>query len=139
MLQECFKLHSTRHCLFSKSVTGNLKTPIYASFDVVHLREWLKAFPREQIMIFRTEDFSKNIQGYLIQVFKFLDISVPNNTILQKMSSMPHFRITSGKVKAGPMLPETRNLLKKFFQPFVSELAAYLHDDRYLFCDTNFC
>ena len=31
-------------------------------------------FPRQQFFIFRNEDYSKNINGTLREVFKFLDI-----------------------------------------------------------------
>ena len=51
-----------------------LQAPIYTSFYDIHIKEWLKVFPREQIFIFRNEDYSKDIKGTFIQVFKFLDI-----------------------------------------------------------------
>ncbi|XP_060599956.1 carbohydrate sulfotransferase 15-like [Ruditapes philippinarum] len=72
--KECVQHHSIRHCIYSPELKKTLKVPIYVSFYIVHLKEWLKAFPREQIFIFRNEDYSVNITETLIQIFKFLDI-----------------------------------------------------------------
>lgn len=138
VLNDCFFNHSVRHCLYSKTIMKKLKTPIYASFDIVHLKEWTRAFPLKQILIFRNEDYAKDIRGTLIRVFNFVNISIPNETVLQRMSASPHYRETVGKKKAGPMLPETKTLLKSIFQPYVNELAIFLRDDRYLFRDSNF-
>ncbi|KAH3833642.1 hypothetical protein DPMN_106955 [Dreissena polymorpha] len=53
---------------------GLLQAPIFTSFYIVHLLEWLKAFPREQILIFRNEDYTVDIKGTMTDIFRFLDV-----------------------------------------------------------------
>ena len=56
------------------AVFFTLKAPIFSSFYDIHVEEWLKVFPREQLFIFRHEDYINDIKGTLVKVFKFLDI-----------------------------------------------------------------
>ena len=51
-----------------------MQAPIFTSFYIVHLLEWLKVFPREQILIFRNEDYTVDIKGTLTEIFRFLDV-----------------------------------------------------------------
>ena len=44
---------------------------------------------------------------------------------------------TRQKDVAGPMLNETRDMLRKWFQPWNEELALLLEDSGYLWEDTN--
>lgn len=81
--------------------------------------------------------FCKQLHVSLCDHFLY-SIAIPDEPVLERMSSMQHYRETIGKIKAGPMLPETKTLLKMLFQPYVIELARFLSDDRYLFRDTNF-
>ena len=48
--------------------------PLTPSFYVIHLREWLKTFPRKQFHIFRTEDYARNMSGILTDIFSFLNV-----------------------------------------------------------------
>ena len=43
--------------------------------------------------------------------------------------------VNSNKVKAGPMLPETEQLLRDFFTDKNKELADLLNDEKYLWKD----
>ena len=60
---------STEYLLFL-----SWQAPIYTSFYDIHVEEWLKVFPREQLFIFRHEDYINDIKGTLVKVFKFLEI-----------------------------------------------------------------
>lgn len=51
-----------------------LQAPIQGSFYIVHLREWLQVFPREQIYIFRNEDYTKDIKGTISDICRYLNV-----------------------------------------------------------------
>lgn len=38
------------------------------------MRDWLKVFPRDQMLVMRTEDYSSDMGSHLHNVFKFLNI-----------------------------------------------------------------
>lgn len=40
----------------------------------VFLEDWFRVFPREQILIIRFEDYIKDVQGHLQQVFDHLEL-----------------------------------------------------------------
>ena len=42
----------------------------------MHIKEWLKVFPRKQIFITRTEAFAKNIADTLLGIFRFLHLGM---------------------------------------------------------------
>lgn len=136
--KKCLNEHSIRHCIYSPAMKRALRAPIYTSFYIVHLREWLKVFPRKQLFIFRNEDYSADIKGTMRQIFEFLDVSIPDETTLNKMKTLPHFYETKSKKRAGPMLPSTKALLIDLYRPYTEELASFLKDDRYAFRDRSF-
>ena len=41
----------------------------------VYLNEWYKVFPKNQILVLRNEDYSKDILGHITNVFHFLELS----------------------------------------------------------------
>ncbi|KAL4234885.1 hypothetical protein ACF0H5_006527 [Mactra antiquata] len=138
LYKQCLSKHSERHCAYSRDLEIKYDSPIYPGFYNIHLREWFNAFPREQFLIFRNEDFSEDAQDYLIKTFMFLDIDIPSNKLLKKMAKMPRFRMTPGKYRAGPMLEKTRDILVEFYRPYLVDLSKLLEDDIYLFQDSNF-
>ena len=42
----------------------------------IFLKDWLKVFPREQIIIIRSEDYKKDILGTLKQIYRHLELSM---------------------------------------------------------------
>lgn len=136
--KSCLSKHSLRHCIYDNSVRRALKAPIYTSFYIVHILEWLKVFPREQLLIFRNEDYKREMKGTLSEIFKFLNVTTPSETLYTKMTSLPKFYETKAKAKAGPMKLETRKLLIDLYRPFTEELAKFLGDEKFGFKDTSF-
>jgi N-acetylgalactosamine 4-sulfate 6-O-sulfotransferase len=44
-----------------------------ALYDI-HITDWLRVFPRQQLLIIRTEEYRNNTAGVLRRVFKHLNI-----------------------------------------------------------------
>lgn len=136
--RKCLQQHSLRHCIYSPITKKTLPTPLYASLYIVHIREWLKVFPRQQLLIIRNEDYSKDIPGTLRKVFDYLNISQPDESVFSQMIQQPRFYESRKKAVAGPMLNETKKLLVDFYRPYTEELAEFLHDERFAFRDQSF-
>ncbi|XP_052282830.1 carbohydrate sulfotransferase 15-like [Dreissena polymorpha] len=134
----CTSSHSIRHCIYDQPFSKTLPAPIFTSFYIVHLLEWLKAFPREQILIFRNEDYTVDIKGTMTDIFRFLDVEVPNDHVLTQMANMAPFFESIKRKSAGPMLPETKRLLVELYRPYNEQLAAFLGDERFAWRDASF-
>lgn len=134
----CVKTHTIRHCIYDADFRKTLKAPIYTSFYNIHLQEWLKVFPREQMFIFRNEDYTKDIKGTMKKLFKFLDIDTPEESILDSMEKQPHFYETKKKKTSGALKQETKKLLTDFYRPHIEELAKILGDEKFLWKDESF-
>ena len=84
------------------------------------LQNWMKVFPKEQMLILKSEDFFKNPNKILNQqVFKFLNL--------------PKFDIKDRKIyqegKYNPMKKETIIILSEFFKPHNKKLEYLLNHD----------
>lgn len=47
----------------------------------VYLEDWLRIFRRDQIMVFRNEDYAEDIKGHIEAAFNFLDLGTVSRTI----------------------------------------------------------
>ena len=86
----------------------------------LQLEIWFRYFKRENILIIKSEDFSKNTQRIMEQVFRFLDL--PNFKIkkLKKLSNVWEYP---------NMEKKTRDLLREFFRPYNEKLYDMLKID----------
>ncbi|KAK3096755.1 hypothetical protein FSP39_002955 [Pinctada imbricata] len=130
-VKKCRQSFTLRSCLYNQTIMNQLNVPIYASMYHVHMKTWMDVFPKEQIHIIRTEDFSKDLPGHMTDVFKFLDISDVSQNLLQNITATRHERETQQKKSAGPMFPETRKILKAFFDKENRELVKLLNDTKF--------
>ena len=48
---------------------------LHISVYIAHIQEWLRVFPREQVMILRTEDWHQHEDNDILkQIYTFLEI-----------------------------------------------------------------
>ncbi|XP_021339894.1 carbohydrate sulfotransferase 15-like [Mizuhopecten yessoensis] len=126
--RDCIRYHDIRFCVYHNSFnesdvssTARLHNGFYASF----IEEYMKCFPRDQFHILRLEDYSENKVEEMRKIFQFLnlrDVEVPHTKT----------RRNKGRKNTRDMLPETRNVLTKFYQPYTDHLADLLRDERFL-------
>ncbi|XP_052791542.1 carbohydrate sulfotransferase 15-like [Mya arenaria] len=135
---ECTSKHTIRHCIYDDNLFKHIPAPIYTSFYIVHLLEWLKVFPREQLFVFRNEDYTSDIRATISSICRFLDIAQPSEPTLKSMAGLGAFYATAKKQAAGPMLLESRKLLVDLYRPYTEELARFLGDERFGFRDKSF-
>jgi len=84
---------------------------------VEQLKEWFKFFPKNQILIIRSEDFKADPTKILAEVFDFLEL--PN----QSIPSMEKRLVGIYKQKLNP---EIRKKLIEYFKPYNKQLYQLL-------------
>ena len=121
---DCVKAQGQPKCLRLYNPQQLVKG-MYAEF----LGEWLAAFPRDQLLFLRNEDYKVAQREHMDAVFGFLGVRNLTAPEWDKVMGMPVKNV--GKDKS-EMLPETRKLLSDFYAPFNEMLAENLGDERYL-------
>ncbi|XP_061191811.1 carbohydrate sulfotransferase 15-like [Saccostrea echinata] len=114
-------------------------TRIHLGFYAIYLREWLSVFPREQMLILRTEDYSSNVSSVVKQVFKFLELRVLTDDELEKLNITISERVyvTKDKIGKPPMNPKTRQILENIHSSDIQDLYKLLNDERFLWHSQN--
>ncbi|XP_052252125.1 carbohydrate sulfotransferase 15-like isoform X4 [Dreissena polymorpha] len=133
-LHECTRKATLRTCLYKKDLIEKLNARIHLGFYSVYLREWLQVFPRDQLLLFRTEDYSRSPQRHLQTVFSYLGLEHVTDDTLHAMTSSKRKHVTK-KAKGAGILDETKALLQALYAPFNRDLAHILQDDSYLWSD----
>ncbi|NEO53070.1 MAG: tetratricopeptide repeat protein [Okeania sp. SIO3B5] len=92
--------------------TRYLGLGLYLSF----IQEWMNIFPREQLLILKSEDMYENPEATTKQVFDFLGL--PNYQLLEYKNYYPG--------SYPPINASLRHQLSEFFQPHNQKLEEYL-------------
>ncbi|ESP03823.1 hypothetical protein LOTGIDRAFT_156422 [Lottia gigantea] len=138
MFEDCQITRSMKSCLYDKQLHKDIPVRIFVGMYVVYLKEWLKVFNRGRFLIFRNEDYSKNIKQHVIHAFNFLDLKLPSDDEMEKISSRKRaFDQSSKKKSTGPMLDKTRTILNSFYKKYNEELAVLLNNEKYLWKETS--
>ncbi|XP_061187368.1 uncharacterized protein LOC133195519 [Saccostrea echinata] len=72
LFNTCLSNCSLKTCLYISDLSKDMQLPLTASLYFIHLQEWLDVFPREQLLVLRTEDYHENMKYSLLQLFSFL-------------------------------------------------------------------
>ncbi|XP_067950455.1 uncharacterized protein [Watersipora subatra] len=84
---------------------------------------------REKIYFSKMEDYAKDKEECMKRVFRFVGVPVIEG---KEVNSNDLSKVENSGYKAKPVLPETKELLKMFYEPFNVELAEMLGDDKWL-------
>ncbi|XP_063447212.1 carbohydrate sulfotransferase 15-like [Mytilus trossulus] len=139
ILNECTRVNSLRRCLYDANHIYKWveKARINVGFYSVYLSEWFKVFPRDQFLILRTEDYTKDMFNHMSKLFKFLKAGELNIKQMNDLGILSKNRkhVTKVKQKVAPMSHVTRKKLLELYTPFNKELSAMLNDSRFLWKD----
>jgi hypothetical protein len=102
--------------------SGEIDIFLHRGIYVDHLMRWREFFPREQILVLKSEDFFENPQEILNVILDFLDLPnwEPEDSLLQE--------IRDGAEEAR-LHPETKRRLEEYFKPHNNRLYEYLGRD----------
>ncbi|XP_067951419.1 carbohydrate sulfotransferase 15-like [Watersipora subatra] len=93
------------------------------------LKELLKFIPKEKIYFSKMEDYAKDEEESIKRIFRFVGVPVIERKEVNR-NDLP--KVANSGYGAKPVLPETKELLKMFYEPFNVELAEMLGDDKWL-------
>ena len=133
----CLETYSIRSCvysavLFDKTTDVRLHIGVY----FIHLKEWYRVFPKDQIVILRLEDYSQHRTQTLLELYDFLGlrnltpaeteyfVEVTNSSSAINNNTFPNYQNMV-------MYEETRHLLYTFYKPFNQALAKLMEDQRF--------
>jgi N-acetylgalactosamine 4-sulfate 6-O-sulfotransferase len=125
--QACVEKSGVQNCVKQYNPQQLVKG-MYSEF----LGDWLDAFPRDQLLILRNEDYKVAQKQHMDAVFRFLDVRELSESEWGDVMGMPAKNVQK---KRAPMLPQTKQLLDDFYAPFNKALAEALGDERYLWKD----
>ena len=139
--QKCLESHPLDVCTHfalqgseDKSVSGCGRVRLGISLYFVHLVKWLKAIPRENFLLLRTDDLEKDPYAILKKIWKFLELP-PQSTV--ELQDILYNHTHSNLLSQTRMQPQTQQMLQEFFKPYNRKLAELLKDDKYLWQDRS--
>ncbi|KAK3606996.1 hypothetical protein CHS0354_011864 [Potamilus streckersoni] len=120
--QNCLQNYSEKSCVYNFTIDtfkGRLRTGLY----VMHIMDWLRVFPRDQVLFIRTEEYEIDIPYTLKRIFKFLDIGSPPDDIFKQMVECERQNVQTFK---GNISTKTKILLDNFYKPYNYRLSNLL-------------
>ncbi|KAM9324840.1 carbohydrate sulfotransferase 15 [Gastrophryne carolinensis] len=133
MFDSCLQGSSLRACVYNTTFSNTVPVRLQVGLYVVYLWDWLSVYNLDQFLILRLEDHAANITQSLRLVYRFLSLGPLNN---EQEASITHKQASNSRRPAdcslGPMLPQTRQLLRDFYQPYNQKLAQMLSNSDFL-------
>ncbi|KAL8591614.1 hypothetical protein ACOMHN_030500 [Nucella lapillus] len=133
--KHCFQRHGVRACVYHH--LANLTSRVDVGLYHVHLADWLRRFPRDQLHVIRLEDMAAKGEEVLQKAFEFLGVDLPDPSWTEAVAHQPIVRAGRRRRQQGPMLVETRRVLDQFYRPFNTRVARLMHDRKYLWRDSG--
>ncbi|XP_067654069.1 carbohydrate sulfotransferase 15-like [Haliotis asinina] len=119
--ENCRSSFSLRTCAYNNN--EKLRTPI--ALYHVFISDWMRVFPREQILLVRLEDTHQDPHSSFSNIFEFLGLSHVSRLELQTIMSRSRMNL---RKKAFTAKNETRRILDDFFKPHNIQLAKLLNN-----------
>ncbi|KAK7105873.1 carbohydrate sulfotransferase 15-like isoform X2 [Littorina saxatilis] len=133
---KCFDKYSVRRCAYNLTVYKESVVRLVEGMYPVFMADWLRVWPREQMLLMRYEDYGGHEAERLTEIFDFLNLSPLNKTQMDYVMQIGVVNSGSEEYqKYGGMLPETKKVLDDFYQPFVQQFYDLLNDKRFMWQD----
>ncbi|MGE5660180.1 MAG: tetratricopeptide repeat protein [Actinomycetota bacterium] len=110
--EEMERLKKQPENIIEKEPGNYIARGLYIEF----IKKWLHLFPREQILILKSEDFYANASTTVKQVLDFLKL--PEYQLSEYKNANPG--------SYSPLSESMRQMLREYFQPYNQELEEYL-------------
>ncbi len=111
--------------VFGVGGTGRLSIGLYSLYYL----KWLEHFPPNQFLFVRLEDYDNDPKEYMNRIFRFLGLKEMNDDSIseqrrdwqEKVLETVHKNVN--KQHKDEMLPETKEMIDKFYEPYNTLLA----------------
>lgn len=136
LYNDCFKRWSIRQCAYNHTLYKDAVTRLVEGMYPVFMADWLRTWPREQMLLMRYEDYGGHEREHISKILKFIGRS---DLARSEMDGLMKFHaVNQGTVeyaKSGSMFNSTKKILDEFYEPFVLKFAEMLKDRRFLWTD----
>ncbi|CAC5406761.1 CHST15 [Mytilus coruscus] len=135
LIKECFKVKTEVECIFDDTLIMPFRKQvdhILPGLYYYFIKEWFRAFPREQFMIINFKDYKNNKADTLNRIFKFLELRT-----LSEEEMINSGMITKGvknpgrQIRLSSLNNSTVNLLHEFFRPYNKLLLNLLNSSNF--------
>lgn len=129
----CLSESNIHSCVYNITVNQAMPVRLHVGLYIVFLMDWLSVFSPEQLLVLRLEDHASNTKFTMSQVFQFLRLGPLSQQLESDITRNPASNTRRPADKSlGPMLPITKDLLRRFYRPFNQKLAKVLRNDSFL-------
>ncbi|KAM9364057.1 carbohydrate sulfotransferase 15-like isoform 2-T2 [Pholidichthys leucotaenia] len=133
LFQSCLSERTLRSCVYSTGLSNAMPVRLNLGLYIVFLLDWLTVFHREQIFVLRLEDYATNLKTTVKKVFDFLSVGPLSEQEEAALTRRPMSNTRRAADRnLGPMHAATKDLLRKFHQPFNHKLASVLDNKAFL-------
>lgn len=129
--KDCFKRLPVRACAYNRTLSKLHPIDVISSAYAPFVEDWLKVFGKEQVMVLKFEDYSKDMSGTIKEIYQFLDLPPLSDSDFQQMKDMPVIP-QNVYYKVAPIQNRTVKMLREFYNPFNTRLVKMLGDNRFL-------
>ena len=98
-------------------------TPLVHSMYALHLRRWLRVFPRESLLLLRFDDLVLQPLVALQQLATFLHVA-PFDTSFKVEIGRANYTTNERLLRTGALTAETLTMLQSYFKPHNDALHA---------------
>ncbi|XP_041369103.1 carbohydrate sulfotransferase 15-like isoform X2 [Gigantopelta aegis] len=100
--EACLGKYTQRSCIYNRTVANLSKVRLRIGLYYEFIKEWLKVYPLDQMLIIRLDDYARDTRLTLQRVFNFLGLSA-NSTVVD-YGSRKHKRSTAYRNLAGKQI-----------------------------------
>ncbi|XP_042885797.1 carbohydrate sulfotransferase 15-like isoform X1 [Penaeus japonicus] len=136
MWENCTAEYSVRSCAYNKTLQNSMGVRLYNGLYSVFLCDWLKVFPREQVLVVRMEDYHQNMVSSLATIYSHLGLRPLTEEEEELVNIAPIHNKSKRKKIVGKMLNSTAYILQDFYRRFNADLAELLGDSKFTWEDT---
>ena len=121
--------------LWMNNSADRLRVGLYEHF----ITDWLKVFPRKQMLFIRFEDYVRDTLNVIQnQIYPFLDIpKLPENIAADIEKKLRKHKGTNRASKELNVTQETKDMLHRFYYPYNVKLRDLLKDNKWLWNSTG--
>ncbi|ELT88376.1 hypothetical protein CAPTEDRAFT_195662 [Capitella teleta] len=125
----CFEKYTPRACVYNAKVK-DVKVHIRAwnGLYAIYLKDWLKVFPRDQVLVLFLEDYRQRKTELLQEVSEFLGTGIPDAQYFREDELPVNARREEHK-SVGDMTARTREVLENFYRPWTKALKTLLESN----------
>lgn len=91
-----------------------------------HLERWFEFFPRDQLLVIRSEDYFQNPVQVHDSVLKFLGLQNPSSPMVSGEPAPDLKGVVKNSISYDEIAPDTRKRLKEYFEPHNDRLCSLL-------------